>query len=49
MYLPVDFTGTEVEDLLTFFISAYRFYSVDAQTLHLRQQTWRGCMQAKKQ
>ena len=35
--LPVGLTGTEVADLLTFFMSACKYYGSDGQTLQLRQ------------
>ena len=43
-YLPVSSSGTEVTNLWTFFMSAYRFCGSRAQTL--QNKTLTGCTQA---
>ena len=45
-YLQVGLTRSEPVDLLTFFMSKYKFYGSDAQTLQFRQNRMRlhaGC------
>ena len=37
IYLPVSLTGTDIADLLTFFMSAYKFYGSDSRTLKFWQ------------